>query len=63
VSGVLLNGRVPEDWELPAIRRAYDCARERDLEQLAGVLAEARDTWVRPPGPSSSVIELYGEVL
>lgn len=39
---MLLNGRKPLDWELPAIRRGYAHLLERDTEQLAGVLTEAR---------------------
>jgi hypothetical protein len=41
VAELLLNGRPPLAWELPAVARAYACARERDLRQLAGVLATA----------------------
>jgi hypothetical protein len=36
----LLNGRPAEDWELAAIAHGRRCDLERDLEQLAGLLAE-----------------------
>ena len=46
---VLLNGRVPLDWELPAMERGYARERERDLEQLAGVLTgEPQEHALRP---------------
>jgi hypothetical protein len=35
---VLLNGRVPQDWELPAMERARQCERERDERVIAGLL-------------------------
>jgi len=49
---MLLNGRQPLDWELPAIGHF----RQRDLEQLAGVLAEENDTWVRPLEPVAPTV-------
>lgn len=63
---VLLNGRRPLDWELPAIERGYARERERDLEQpdraaaaLAAVLlaaAAACSTAVpaAPPAPRAA---------
>jgi hypothetical protein len=36
----LLNGREAEDFELAAVARARQCERDRDLEQLKGLLAE-----------------------
>jgi hypothetical protein len=35
---VYLNGRRPADWELPALERARQHERERDMRVLAGVL-------------------------
>jgi hypothetical protein len=35
---VLLNGRKPLDWEVPAVERGRKCDRERDQVLLAGVL-------------------------
>jgi hypothetical protein len=43
----LLNGRPAEDWELAAVARGRDCDFARDLEQLAGLLAE----YPREPSP------------
>lgn len=43
----LLNGREATDWELAAVARARQCERARDLELLAGLLAE----YPREPGP------------
>jgi hypothetical protein len=36
----LLNGRVAAGFELDAVARARQCERDRDLEQLGGLLAE-----------------------
>jgi hypothetical protein len=36
----LLNGREATGWELAAVARARQCERDRDLELLAGLLAE-----------------------
>ena len=40
MSDGLLNGRKAEPFELAAVARARQCERERDLRQLAGLLAE-----------------------
>ncbi len=55
MSGVLLNGRQPQDWELDIIRRGHEHQQEKDMEQLRGVLA-GEDTAhaPRPPRPSST---------
>ena len=47
MSDDLLNGRPATDWELAAVDHARQCERERDLRQLAGLLAE----YPREPGP------------
>lgn len=39
---VLLNGRVPLDWELPAIGHGRRCERDRDLALLAGLLPKPK---------------------
>ena len=43
----LLNGREATDWELAAVAHARQCERDRDLEQLAGLLA----VYPREPEP------------
>ena len=43
----LLNGREATDFELAAIAHARQCERERELQQLAGLLTE----YPREPGP------------
>jgi hypothetical protein len=43
----LLNGRPAEDFEVAAIRHGRRCDLERDLRQLAGLLAE----YPREPAP------------
>lgn len=43
----LLNGRPATDWELTAVAHGRDCDLARDLEQLAGLLAE----YPREPAP------------
>jgi len=35
---VLLNGREPVEWELPALERARQCELERDTQVIAGLL-------------------------
>jgi hypothetical protein len=47
VGDTLLNGRPAEDRELAAVARGRDCDLARDLEQLAGLLAE----YPREPSP------------
>jgi hypothetical protein len=37
---VLLNGRAAEPWERAAIAYGRKCELERDMRQLAGLLAE-----------------------
>jgi hypothetical protein len=36
----LLNGRAAEDWEAAAVAHGRECELARDLESLAGLLAE-----------------------
>jgi hypothetical protein len=43
----LLNGREATEWELAAVARGRECDLARDLEQLAGLLAE----YPREPSP------------
>lgn len=43
VAEVLMNGREPLDWELPALERGRRQELERDCGLLAGVLAEDRE--------------------
>jgi hypothetical protein len=47
VGDTLLNGRPAEDWELAAVAHDRECDLARDLEQLAGLLAE----YPREPSP------------
>jgi hypothetical protein len=47
VSDDLLNGREATDFELAAVAHGRQCERERDREQLKGLLAE----YPREPGP------------
>jgi hypothetical protein len=47
VGDTLLNGRPAEDWELAAVAHGRECDLARDLEQLAGLLAE----YPREPSP------------
>jgi hypothetical protein len=47
MSDTLLNGRPAEDFELAAIARGRECDLERDMRQLAGLLAE----YPRQPEP------------
>ena len=55
----LLNGRRAEPFELAAVGHARQCERERDLELLAGLLAE----YPREPGPvSRPVTDILGEL-
>jgi len=49
----LLNGRPAEDWELAAVARGRECDLARDLEQLAGLLAE----YPREPSPASRPVQ------
>lgn len=37
---MLLNGRAATDWELAAVEDGRRCDLERDMAQLAGLLAE-----------------------
>ena len=43
----LLNGRPAEDWEAAAVAYGRQCELDRDLRQLAGLLAE----YPREPSP------------
>ena len=52
---VLLNGRRPLDRELPALERGRRCERERDAEQLAGLLP-AEPEPDRVPRPVADLI-------
>lgn len=45
---VLLNGRQPLDWQLPAVLRGYVRLRLQGREQLAGLLSEYPRTEVLP---------------
>ena len=47
MSDDLLNGRRAEPFELAAIRYGRECELERDLRQLAGLLAD----YPRDPAP------------
>ena len=49
MSDDLLNGREATDFELAAIGHARQCERERELQQLAGLLTEYPRAAV--PGP------------
>jgi len=53
---VLVNGREPLDWELPALERGRKCELERGCDLLQGVLASDR----QPPPPGRPVIDLPG---
>jgi hypothetical protein len=54
----LLNGRPAEDWELAAIARGRECDLARDLEQLAGLLAEYPREPVPVPRPVTDLAVL-----
>ena len=43
----LLNGREATGWELAAVKHGRQCARDRDAEVVAGLLAE----YPREPEP------------
>lgn len=43
MADVLLNGREPEDWELPALERGREHQLAQARATLAGVLAEDRE--------------------
>jgi hypothetical protein len=47
----LLNGRPAEDFELTAIRHGRQCELERDMESIAGLLAEYPREPVPVPRP------------
>jgi len=51
---VLVNGREPLDWELPALERGRRCELERCRDLLRGVLASDREH----PQPGRPVIDL-----
>jgi hypothetical protein len=40
---LLLNGREPAAWELPAMERARQCELERDMAVLAGLLPDPEE--------------------
>jgi hypothetical protein len=65
VNVVYLNGRPALDWEIPLIERARQCERDRDQEQLAGVLSgDRRRVPDRPPkGRKLTVSDLDMEWL
>jgi hypothetical protein len=67
VAELLLNGRPPLAWELPAIARAYACARERDLRLLAGLLPAPGAAYpprvAPPPGTVADLAGARGEFL
>jgi hypothetical protein len=57
MADVMLNGRVPTEWELPVIEHARRCERERDAEQLAGLLTDGvRREPDRPPRPVTDLL-------
>jgi len=58
MADVLLNGRVPLDWELPALERGRRQELERDTMLLAGVLAEERKD--PPPGRPTALLPPLG---
>ncbi len=49
MADLLVNGREPLDWELPALERGRRCELERGCDLLRGVLAEDRE----PPPPGA----------
>jgi hypothetical protein len=50
ITGEWLNGRLATDWEAAALADARKCERDRDREQLAGVLSgDQRRVPDRPP--------------
>jgi hypothetical protein len=53
---VLVNGREPLDWELPALDRGRQCELERDCQVVAGLISEDRDD----PPPGRPVTDLPG---
>jgi hypothetical protein len=66
VSDVLLNGRVPRDWELDIIRRGREHQREKDTEQLRGVLAGGDTAHAPRPSSASALladIDIIGGLL
>jgi hypothetical protein len=65
VNVVYLNGRPALDWEKPVIKDARKCERDRDREQLAGVLSgDQRRVPDRPPkGRKPTVSDLDMEWL
>jgi len=48
VADLLMNGREPLPWEMPALERGRRCELERDSRVVAGLVAEDRDD--PPPG-------------
>ena len=55
MSDDLLNGRAATDYELAAIEHGRRCDLERDLAQLAGLLAEYPRDEVPVPRPVTDV--------
>ena len=53
---LLVNGREPLDWEMPALERGRRQQLERDTTLLAGVLASDRE----PAPPGRPVTDLPG---
>lgn len=51
----LLNGRPAEDWELAAIEHGRECDLARDMESLAGLIAEYPRGEVPVPRPVSDL--------
>lgn len=59
---MLLNGREPADWELPAMERARAHQLERDTEQLAGLIASEKDL-PHNPGSASWLTDIATDML
>jgi hypothetical protein len=60
MADVLLNGREPVDWELPALEHGRQCERDRDLALLAGILAGDQPP-ARVPRPVTEVMWEFGQ--
>ena len=51
---VLVNGREPLPWEMPALERGRRCELERDSRVVAGLVTEERDD--PPPGTVKNLL-------
>ena len=54
----LLNGREATGWELAAVKHGRQCARDRDAEVVAGLLAEYPRAETAASRPLTTVAEL-----